>query len=264
MRNGGLVQSQPRFDIERIDHILKIQFNQNDGLNTLNQLTLSQLEECIRDLENDDEVHGVIITGKGPVFVSGFDVKEVSQFDKKQAKEFSKLGQDLLCLIETIKEPVIAAVNGACLGVGCDLAMACDFIFSSENAKFGFPEINLGVIPCFGATSRLTKKIGITKAKDLVMTGRIISAQEAVHYGLINQVIQNDSVLEEATKFLNNLLKKPKITLALAKDAVIRGLELEIPTANEIESDYFSWCFETQDQKEGMKAYLEKRIPNFS
>ena len=258
-----MTQNESRVETSLEDNILTIEFNQKDKMNTLNLSALKDLKKAIVGASHSKDVHGIVFTGSGSFFVSGFDVSELVHMDKKDAKAYSMLGQEVLCLLESMQEPVIAAVNGFALGAGCELAMACDFIFASEKSKFGQTEINFGVIPGFGATSRLTKRVGLTKAKDLILTGRIIDCNEALRMGLINQIFGDDELMDKTIEFCENLIRKPKTAIALAKDAIIRGCEMDIPSANQHESEYFSWCFETEDQKEGMQAFLDKRVAEF-
>ena len=247
------------FTKEIKEEILIIKFNSAEKMNALTFDIIKHLKDALKEADESEAINGIIITGEGPVFVSGFEIDELATMDRKKAKEYSCFGQEVLCLIESMKEPVIAAVNGFALSVGCELALACDFIFSAKSGKFAQPEINLGIIPGFGATNRLPKRIGLAKAKDLIFTGRIIGAEEALRIGLINQVFEDNKLFDNSLVFMKQLVLKPNVAMALAKDAIIRGFEMDQMAANEFEAEYFSWCFETDDQKKLMQSFQNKK-----
>lgn len=233
-------------------------------MNTLNTETLFEMREILNVLEKDNTVKILIITGAGEkAFVAGADISEMKDKTETQGLEFGKLGQSVLNQIENSAKPVIAAVNGYALGGGTELAMACDIIIASEKAKFGQPEINLGLIPGFGGTQRLPRLVGKNIAKELIFTGDIIDANEAYRIGLVNKVVKQEELLQFAKEVAKKILTKGLIAVKLAKSAINKGIELGLEKALELEAKNFSSCFTTEDAKEGMSAFLEKRSVKF-
>jgi enoyl-CoA hydratase len=216
------------------------------------------------EFQEDDTVAVVIITGQGKSFVSGSDIARLAEMDSLEAREYSRIGQRVLSYIENMEKPVIAAVNGYALGSGCELAMACDMRIASDKAKFGQPEVKLGLIPGHAGTQRLARLVGVGKAKELIYTGDIIDGQEALRIGLVNQVVASDALLEVVKNIANKIASAGKIAVHIAKTVINRGINTNLETANSYEMEAFSILFSTDEAKEGMKAFLEKRKPKWN
>ena len=225
--------------------------------------TIKELSQAVDDLEKDKTIKVAILTGAGKAFIAGADIKQMSEMTPLEAKEFAEMGHSTLMKIEQSWLPFIAAVNGFALGGGCEFMMACDICIASVNAKIGQPEINLGVHPGFGGTQRLPRLVGRNKAKELLLTGRTIDANEAYRIGLINKVVEDDKLMEEVNTFAHTIASKSSVQTAFIKSLVNKGTDIDLNTACSLEISYFSSGFSTQDQKEGMKAFLEKRKPIF-
>ncbi len=235
------------------------------ALNALNRQLVNELTWALRDLEADARVRAIILTGAGEkAFVAGGDITEMKNLSPAEAGTFSALGHTLVDLIEQMGKPIIAAVNGFALGGGCELALACDFIYSAENAKFGLPEVNLGTIPGFGGTQRLPRRIGMQRALELTITGDIFSAQEAFRLGLVNLVCPATELMDRAKKTAQKIAQKGPTAVSYAKRLVRRAEVLPLSAGNELERELFALTFATADQKEGMTAFLEKRPAKFS
>lgn len=246
-------------DYEVKENIGIITMNRPSALNALNSEVLEDLEKVI-DAVDEKQIRCLIITGQGEKsFVAGADIAEMSNLDQKGGKEFSQKGNDIFRKIETLRMPVIAAVNGYALGGGCELSMACDFRIASENAVFGQPETGLGITPGFGGTQRLARLIGAGMAKQMIYTARNIKADEALRIGLVNSVVPADQLMAAAEKLAGQIAKNAPIAVANAKAAINEGLEESIEDGVKIEEKRFGECFGTHDQKEGMSAFLEKR-----
>jgi enoyl-CoA hydratase len=244
--------------------ICTITINRPQALNALNQETLSELKGVIQDCAERADIKGIIITGAGEkAFVAGADIKELTQLSKEAAFTLAQNGQQIFKMIEDCPKPVIAAINGFALGGGCELAMACHIRLASENAKFGLPEVNLGILPGYGGTQRLAQLVGRGKALELAMTGDMISAQEAKEIGLVNHVTSTQAeLLELATKIMMKILKKGPLAIA----GVIKSVNTGYEFANEgyrVESENFASLTTTKDFTEGTTAFIEKRTPNF-
>jgi len=239
-----------------------LMINRPKALNALNMETLQEIQMGIQEVKNRSEVRVLIITGAGEkAFIAGADISEMRGMNSIEALNFSKLGHLTLKMIEDLDRPVLAAVNGFALGGGTELALACDFIYASENAKFGLPEVTLGIFPGFGGTQRLPRLIGKGKAKELIMTGKMISSQEAFALGIANRVFSQSSLMEETKKVASQIAGNGAVAVRLAKMAVNAGFNMELTEACSLESYAFSLGFTTEDQKEGMTAFLEKRKP---
>ncbi len=256
----------------KYEHILEkfedgigwIIINRPDALNALNTAVLNELYAAVRDIEQNESIRVLIITGAGEKsFVAGADITELATLNALQGKYFVTNGHQTMAALQKLPIPVIAAVNGFALGGGLELALACDFIYAAETAKFGLPEINLGLIPGFGGTQRLARIIGINKAKELIFTGKMISATEAFQMGIVNKVTPPDQLMEEAVKTAKLIASKGKVSLNAAKQAVNQGLNADLETACKIEIDAFALCMASEDAKEGTQAFLEKRKPQF-
>lgn len=230
-----------------------------EALNALNTQVLDDLESVI-DAIDTDAIRAVLITGSGErSFAAGADIKEMSDMTRAQALAYGKKGNDLFLKIENFPVPVIAVVNGFCLGGGCELAMSCDIRICSENAMFGQPETGLGITPGYGGTQRLARIVNVAIAKEMLFTASNIKAQRALQIGLVNAVYPQEQLMDEALKLAKKIAKNAPIAVRACKKAVNEGLRTSIDKGIEIEEKLFSGCFESEDQREGMKAFLEKR-----
>ena len=244
--------------------VVRLTISRPKALNALNSAVLAELERLLCELEQRDDLRAVLITGAGEKsFVAGADITEMQDKTPEQARAFAGQALRTIKRLETLPVPVVALVNGFCLGGGCELALACDWAVASDNAVFGQPEVLLGVIPGFGGTQRLPRRVGPAMALDLVTTGRKIDAQEALRIGLVNRVMPQaelEAYVEELTKQLSG--NGPQAVRA-SKQAVHDGLEQELDSALALETALFAYCFAGDEQKEGMSAFVEKRKPNF-
>jgi enoyl-CoA hydratase len=250
--------------LEIANNIALLKVNRTQAMNALNQEVLLELLAAFQSLEKDENVRVIILTGEGKAFVAGADIKEMVSLTAQEARRFSKIGHTVMETMGSIGKPIIAAVNGFALGGGMELALGCDFIYASDDAKFGQPEINLGIIPGFGGTQRLARLIGKAQAKELIYTGQMIGAQEAKELGIVNKVFPAGDLLAAAQKAASTIASKGAWTLRLAKSAIEAGFDLDIKSGCQIEGDSFGLCFSHPDQKEGMTAFLEKRKPAFT
>jgi enoyl-CoA hydratase len=238
--------------------------NRPKALNALNMETLREIQTGIEEVRGHSELKVLILTGSGEkAFVAGADIAEMKGMNSIEALNFSKLGHLTLKMIQDLDRPVIAAVNGYALGGGMEIALACDFIYASENARFGLPEVTLGIFPGFGGTQRLPRLIGKGKAKELILTGKMITAQEAFQLGILNRVFPQASLMEETKKTALQVAANGAIGVKLAKMVVDAGFNMDLTEACTLESYAFGFGFTTEDQKEGMTAFVEKRKPNF-
>ncbi|MGF7058060.1 short-chain-enoyl-CoA hydratase [Brassicibacter mesophilus] len=240
-----------------------LSINRPKALNALNTDVLNELNAAIDLIEKDEEVYVVVITGEGKAFVAGADIVEMKDKNAEEARIFAKLGIETFRKIELMEKPVIAAVNGFALGGGCELAMSCDIRIAGEKAKFGQPEVGLGITPGFAGTQRLPRLVGSAKAKELILTADMINAAEAEKIGLVNKVVPQEEIMNEAMNMANRIVSKGQIAVRYAKTAINRGIETDIETGMAIEKDLFGLCFATEDQKEGMTAFIEKRAAEF-
>ncbi len=250
--------------IETTDSITTLTVNRREALNSLNSAVIAELECAFYELDLDAAVKAIVLTGAGEkAFVAGADIKEMSELSSFEAHDFARRGQRLVQLINRMRKPVIAAVNGYALGGGLELALACDFIYASEKAKFGFPEVGLGVIPGFGGTQNLARLIGPSKANELVFSGRIISAAKAHAWGIVNELFTPEELLPQALKTAQEIAGKGPMAVAYAKDAIASGLNMSKEDGFRYEASLFGVLFATGDQREGMGAFLEKRTAEF-
>jgi enoyl-CoA hydratase len=234
--------------------------NRPKVLNALNMETLKEIQLAIQEVRNNASVRVLIVSGAGEkTFVAGADIQEMLGMNSIEALSFSRLGHFTLKMIQDLDRPVVAAVNGYALGGGTELALACDIIYASENARFGLPEVTLGVFPGFGGTQRLPRLIGKGKAKELIFTGRMITAEEAFQMGIVNRVFPLASLMEEVKKVALQIAANGPVGVRLAKMVVDSGFNMDLWEACTLESYAFGVGFTTEDQKEGMKAFLEKR-----
>jgi enoyl-CoA hydratase len=249
--------------VEKKNGIGTIIINRPQALNALDRETLEELLKAVDELEKDPGMQVVILTGKEKAFIAGADIKQMQTMSTLQAKEFAEMGHRLLANIENSRLPFIAAINGYALGGGCEVMMACDIVIASSNAKIGQPEINLGIHPGFGGTQRLPRLVGKHKAKELLLTGDTIDAQEALRIGLVNKVVDHEKLMEETEKLAQKIAAKSSVQTRFIKTLVNKGPEIDLPSACAMEIAFFSTSFSTEDQKEGMTAFLEKRKPVF-
>lgn len=245
------------------DNILTVTINRPDKLNALNKMVLSDLDLVVKEVHDNDEIHAVILTGAGPkAFVAGADISEFLSLSPEKGAALAKIGQDIFFRIEHSPKPVVAAVNGFALGGGCELAMSCHFRTASSNAKFGQPEVNLGIIPGYGGTQRLTQLVGKGKAMELMMTGNMIDAGQALELGLVNHIYEPDQLLSQTSALLQTILSKSPHAVSRVISAVNASFNNKVNGFDE-EVRLFGECFGTEDMKEGVSAFLEKRKPSF-
>jgi enoyl-CoA hydratase len=250
--------------VERDSHVVTVTLNRPDKLNALNEELLHELGRVVLDLSRDPSVRCAILTGAGEkAFAAGADIAAMSEMSTTRARQFAEMGHGIGHTLETAHFPVIAAVNGFALGGGCELALACDFIYASDKAKLGQPEVNLGVIPGFGGTQRLARRVGEARARELCMTGDMVNAEEALRIGLVNAVVPHADLLPRVREVASKIASKGPLAIAAAKRVILRGADVPLPTANELEATAFAALFGTADQREGMRAFLEKRGAKF-
>jgi len=250
--------------LEQSGPIAVLTINRPRAFNSLNSDTLSELSTVLDELGRDSSVKVVILTGSGEkAFVAGADISQMKDFNSLEGRRFAQLGHATFRKIELLPQPVIAAIKGFALGGGCELAMACDIRLASENAKFGQPEVTLGLTAGFGGTQRLPRLVGTGLASELLFTGDIIDAQEAYRIGLINHVYSIDTLMEEAQKLAKRIAERAPVAVQLSKSAIQRGSNMDIDSAQAYEAEVFGLTFSTQDQKEGCTAFAEKRKPVF-
>ncbi len=241
-----------------------VTLNRPDKLNALNAELVGELHRVLAEVRRDKDLRALIVTGAGDkAFAAGADIAAMSTMTGPEAKAFGELGHAVGAQMETLAIPVIAAVNGFALGGGCEMALACDFIHASTKAKFGQPEVNLGVIPGFGGTNRLARRVGIGRARELCFTGDVIGAEEALRIGLINGIHAPEDLLGKVKEIAAKIATKGPLAVAQAKRVLLRGLDVPLPTANELEVQAFAALFGSEDQREGMAAFLGKRPANF-
>ena len=249
--------------IERNDGITVMKISAPKSLNALNSTILKEIDDFVGHLDATTRV--LIITGDGEKsFVAGADISEMAHLDEPQGYEFGRLGAQVFRRIETLPIPVIAAVNGFALGGGCELAMSCDIRIASSKAKFGQPEVGLGIIPGFSGTYRLPKLIGQGYAKEMIYTGKVIRSDEALRIGLVNAVYEPEELMDKAMEMAQMMLKNAPVAISLAKQSINEGYDLDAEQAIGLENQLFGKCFATSDQKEGMNAFLNKRKADFT
>lgn len=244
-------------------NICYITVSRPETLNALNPEVLTELYEAFNKFNSDDTANVAILTGEGRAFVAGADISSMSVMNAVEGRNLGSLGHRLMNFMESIEKPIIAAVNGFALGGGCELAMACDIRISSTKAKFGQPEVSLGITPGFGGTQRLSRLVGCGMAKYLIYTAEVISADEALRIGLVERVVEADILMDTCKDIAIKIASKAQIAVGLCKTAINDGYSLDMSLASRLEIEMFGECFATEDQKEGMKAFLEKREPNF-
>lgn len=250
------------FDLQ--DGIGCLTFNRPKALNALNPQTLDELADAIQRARLDDALRVLVVTGAGDkAFIAGADITEFNKMNSLQARLFAEKGQEVFFRIEQLPKPVIACVNGFALGGGCELAMSCDFIYASDKARFGQPEVNLGIMPGFGGTQRLSRLVGRAKAKELCMTAEMIDAQQAKELGLVAKVFPAEQLMDETMKVARTLVAKSAGVLRSIKRVVDCGADVDLRSGCALEAEAFGVCFGSEDRNEGVSAFLEKRKPVF-
>ncbi len=249
---------------EKKDSVATITLNRPKALNALNTPLMKELRDALEDAEQDENIRVIVITGAGEkAFCAGADIPEILEKSSIEARNWSLFLQDTTRYIESIRKPVIAKINGFCLGGGLELAMSCDFRIASDRSRFGQPEINLAVIPGAGGTQRITRLIGRTKAMELDMTGDQIDAQEAYRLNLVNRVVPAEELDKAVDELVQKLLSKSSVILGIIKLAINKGIEMDIDRALYYEAECFGSALATEDAREGLKAFIEKRKPEF-
>ena len=250
------------FEIQ--DGVGILTFNRPKVLNSLNPATLEEVGDVVGRVAGDDSVRVMVITGAGEkAFVAGADINEFLKLGILSARQFAEKAHRIFFDLEHLPKPVIACVNGFALGGGCEIAMACDFVYASDKARFGQPEVNLGILPGFGGTQRLSRLVGRGKAKEICMTGEMIDAQEAKEFGLVARIFPADRLLVETMKVASVLASKSPVSLRSIKKVINCGVDVDLRSGCALEAEAFGICFGTQDMREGVTAFLEKRKPDF-
>jgi enoyl-CoA hydratase len=250
--------------IRHDDAVVTLTLNRPDKLNALTQELLRDLLDSIRTIAEDPTVRVAVLTGAGErAFAAGADIAAMSRMTTAEARNLSALGHCVGSAIEDARVPFIAQINGFALGGGCELAMCCDILYASDKAKLGQPEVNLGIMPGFGGTQRLARRVGLGRARELCMTGDAIGAEEALRIGLVNAVVPHAELLPRVREVAKKIAGKGPLAIRAVKRVIARGADVPLPTANELEATAFAALFGTSDQKEGMRAFLEKRPAKF-
>ena len=245
------------------DGVAFVTVNRPKAMNALNSQVLDELYCAFYEISKNDEVLAVVLTGEGKAFVAGADIAEMSKLNTVEARDFAHKGHNVMNFIENLNKPVIAAVNGFALGGGCELSMACDIRLASSKAKFGQPEVGLGITPGFGGTQRLSKLVGKGMAKMLILTADTINAEEAYRIGLVEKVVEPEELIPCCEEIAKKIASKAPIAVGMAKTCINKGYHLDMFSGCALEAEAFGGCFGTEDQKEGMKAFLEKRPAEF-
>jgi enoyl-CoA hydratase len=246
------------------EQIARITFNRPNVLNALNRKTMDELGDCLKKVRADDAIRVLILTGAGEkAFIAGADINELSQQTPVNGREFTLYGQEIIHRLETLGKPAIAAINGFALGGGCELALACTLRIASRNAKLGQPEVKLGIIPGYGGSQRLPRLCGKGVAHELILTGEMITAEEALRVGLVNRVVELGELLATAEAIAKKIIANAPLAVKYALEAVERGMEMPQEEGLYLEATLFGLCCATQDMREGTRAFLEKRPPKF-
>lgn len=240
-----------------------ITISRPQAMNALSNQTLEDLSDAIEQLRLNASVRGIVITGEGKAFVAGADIAQMQPYGALEGHAYAEKAQSVFTRIERLEKPVIAAVNGYALGGGCELALSCDIRIASEKAVFGQPEVNLGVVPCFGGTQRLPRVVGVGMAKEIMFTGRMVKAEEAAAIRLVNRVVAPDALLNEAKALIEQIGEKGPIAVAYTKAAINKSMDLDMDSGLEVERALSAITFATEDKQEGMDAFLEKRTAKF-
>lgn len=248
---------------ERHQQIVLLKINRPDALNALNSSLLKELRSFLRIMAGDESCRVLVITGEGKAFVAGADIAEMADMDSKQAEDFSRMGQEIFSMLEYMNIPVIAAVNGYALGGGCELAMACDFRIAGTRAKFGQPEVSLGLIPGYAGTQRMPRLLGLGNALYYLMTADQMDAEEAYRTGLVQKVVNQDELIDEAINIAGKIASKGPLAVSKLKQVARRGLQMGFEDGSHLETREFGSLFGNEGT-EGMRAFLEKRKPNWN
>jgi enoyl-CoA hydratase len=243
--------------------IATLTFNRPEKLNALSHEMLAEFADAVVRVERDPAIRVLLLTGAGRAFIAGADISQFLEFDPLRARDFARAAHETGFKLEALPIPVLACVNGFALGGGLEMAMACDFIYAADTARFGQPEINLGLMPGFGGTQRLARLVGKGSAKEMCLTGRMVDAAEAKAMGLAAQVFPAATFMAECRKMARSLAAKSRVSLALAKQVIDRGFDVDLKSACALEVDAFALCFASPDAHEGARAFLEKRSPKF-
>ena len=246
-------------EVTKNGHVGIVTMNRPEALNALSKAVFADLSKALDVVEQDDDVYVVIITGQGRSFIAGADIGEMATMNVEEGLAFSELGNSLLMRVDMFPKPTIAAVNGFALGGGCEMALACDIRVASEKAKFGQPEVGLGIIPGFGGTQRMARIIGTGPAMELIYTAETINAQRALELGMVNHVYAPEELMDKAQELANKICANAQVAIRTSKMAIRRGIDCDISTAVTYEALAFATCFGTEDQKDAMKAFVEKR-----
>jgi enoyl-CoA hydratase len=243
---------------EKKEHVAVITINRPEALNAINYDVLAKLSEAVEAAATDDDVYVLILTGTGKAFVAGADISQMKDFSPIEAKRFAEYANAIFSRLESLPKPSIAAVNGYALGGGCELAMACDIRIAGARAKFGQPEVGLGITPGFGGTQRLPRLVGSSKAKELILTAENIGAEEALKIGLVSRVAPDEELMSAAFELAGKIAKNAQIAVRQSKEAINRGLQCALATGLSYEAQAFSVCFSTEDQKDAMNSFVSK------
>lgn len=253
-------------EVSKQGHVGIVTMNRPETLNALSSAVFADLLKAFDVVENDEEIYVVVVTGAGRSFVAGADISEMATMNVVEGKNFGDLGNQAMLRLERMEKPTIAAINGFALGGGCELAMSCDIILAAGpnaegkgGAKFGQPEVGLGITPGFSGTQRLPRRVGVAKAKELIFSGKQIGAEEAKRIGLVNEVYAAEELLNKAVEMAKSFTANAPIAVKYSKACIDRGMQMDIDNGIALENELFAMCFATEDQKEGMGAFLEKR-----
>jgi enoyl-CoA hydratase len=249
--------------LETSNGVARVTLDRPDALNALSRAVLDELDAAVERIESDATIHGAVVTGAGRAFVAGADIAEIASLDRDSGREFARRGQAVFSRVEAQSKPIVAAVNGFALGGGCELAMACHVRIASSRAKFGQPEVKLGILPGFGGTQRLPRLVGRGMASRLILSGQQIPADEALRIGLVDEVVEPEKLLDHADALLREMLSNGPAAVAAALEAIRRGVELELDEAIELEAKLFADLCGSDEMREGTAAFLEKREPKF-
>lgn len=250
--------------LEKKEQLALLTFNRPEVLNALNTTVATESLQAIESIKHDPDVRVLILTGAGRAFVAGADIAEMNEKNAEQARIYSELGHRFMNTLQDLPQPVIAAVNGFCLGGGLEVALACDIRIASESAQFGLPETVLGIIPGWGATQRTARLLGAARTKELIFTGKRIKAPEALAMGLVNRVVPDEELMDVVLEMAETMCRQGQTSLRAAKTVINRGIDMNLDEALRLEIDTFVDLFDTDDRREGMTAFLEKRKPKFA
>jgi enoyl-CoA hydratase len=248
---------------EKDDGVAVVKFNRPKFFNALNIAIMSELDELMAELDKDSDVKVIVLTGEGKAFAAGADIAEMKEMNGMEARAFALRTQRILARLENLDKPVIAAINGYALGGGCEVALACDLRFAAENAKIGQPELKLGVIPGWAGTQRLTRLVGVGKAKEMIYTSEPVGGKEAERIGLVNRAVPQDELMNVVMDTARKMIAMGPVALRMAKTVINRGIDSSLSTATSYEAEGFGLCFASGETREGMTAFLEKRKPTW-